>query len=545
MYASRTYAVALFILAGLPAGGQFDGNPSARSAFEQGEKARSNGRYADAAQDYQKAISLDPDFAQAYEQYIYARYLEIPPPTDQSGTAANSEQKEKAAADKVTQSLIENFQALSQQHPDKAIYLWALGQVYDESNPLREEQYCKQAVQIDPNFAPGYSCLADIANLRGDDPQEIALRRKAMNLEPGSSEADLAYVVADQSDAKTFKDATMQLIQRFPNSPRAAQALYWYAIHQTTEAAEIEILEQLYKQFPPAKFEVATVAAEKLFILLDRTDPPKAQALEHEMHIANPKGENEDWTAYSLYADTMAKANLEVKEKNLTATLITLQSMKPPNEYFDMTRKELLSALALDESGKTPAAFSALLVDYAKHPTAEVHAALVEYGAKLGKNSEQIEAAIWSVMRASSTPAIPFSLEDFSNGKQVSLADFRGHVVVLDFWYPNCGPCREYFPHLQKLAQKYKGKGVVVIAINDQEGQEAFVLPLLRSKGHDFIPLKGNEQWVRDVYHVQFFPSTFLIGEDGRIYFRPHVYDDSEERATGLEIDELLIHGGH
>jgi tetratricopeptide (TPR) repeat protein len=281
MYASRTYAVALFILAGLPAGGQFDGNPSARSAFEQGEKARSNGRYADAAQDYQKAISLDPDFAQAYEQYIYARYLEIPPPTDQSGTAANSEQKEKAAADKVTQSLIENFQALSQQHPDKAIYLWALGQVYDESNPLREEQYCKQAVQIDPNFAPGYSCLADIANLRGDDPQEIALRRKAMNLEPGSSEADLAYVVADQSDAKTFKDATMQLIQRFPNSPRAAQALYWYAIHQTTEAAEIEILEQLYKQFPPAKFEVATVAAEKLFILLDRTDPPKAQALEH------------------------------------------------------------------------------------------------------------------------------------------------------------------------------------------------------------------------------------------------------------------------
>lgn len=111
--------------------------------------------------------------------------------------------------------------------------------------------------------------------------------------------------------------------------------------------------------------------------------------------------------------------------------------------------------------------------------------------------------------------------------------------------YPNCGPCRESFPRLQKLAQKYKGKGVVVIAINGMEGQQAFVLPKLRSKGYDFIPLRGNQQWALDAYHVQAFPSTFLIGKDGRMYFRPHLYDDSEERATGLEIDELLSHSGH
>ncbi len=483
MSGSRTCVVALFVFAGLSAFGQFDGNKAAKAAYEQGEKALSNGRYADAAADYQKAISLDQNFAMAYQRYIFARNLEPLPPKDQSETAANREEEEKARADKLTQSLVEHFQSLSHQYPDRAIYLWALGQIYLESNPLREERYCRQAIHIDRNFAPGYSCLADIADLRGDDAREIALLRKVMNLEPDSPEADFAYVVADQSDPKTFKDATMQLIQKFPDSPKAAQALYWYAIHQSTEAGEIEVLEQLYRQFPSGKFEISTVAAEKLFTLLDRTDPPKAQALAHEMHLASPKDEDEDWTAYSLYADTMAKANLEVKEKNLPAALVTLQGMKSPNQYFDMTRKELLTALALDENGKTSAAFDALLVHYAKHPTAEIHVPLVEYGAKLGKSSDQIEAAIWSMMRASSTPATPFSLQDFSTGKNVSLADFRGHVVVVDFWFPNCGPCRESFPHLQKLVQKYKGKGVVVIAINSVEGQEAFYYHCCEARG--------------------------------------------------------------
>ncbi len=77
------------------------------------------------------------------------------------------------------------------------------------------------------------------------------------------------------------------------------------------------------------------------------------------------------------------------------------------------------------------------------------------------------------------------------------------------------------------------------MAINGMEGQQAFVLPKLRSKGYDFIPLRGNQQCALDAYHVQAFPSTFLIGKDGRMYFRPHLYDDSEQRATGLEIDRV------
>jgi hypothetical protein len=54
---------------------------------------------------------------------------------------------------------------------------------------------------------------------------------------------------------------------------------------------------------------------------------------------------------------------------------------------------------------------------------------------------------------------------------------------------------REAFPFLQQIAVKYKRQGVVVLAINDQEGQEADVVPILKSKGYDFIPLKGTQDW--------------------------------------------------
>ena len=71
MSVCRTCVVALFVFAGLPAWGQFDGNIAARAIYKQGEKALSNGSYADAVADYQKAISLDPNFAEAYQQYIF------------------------------------------------------------------------------------------------------------------------------------------------------------------------------------------------------------------------------------------------------------------------------------------------------------------------------------------------------------------------------------------------------------------------------------------------------------------------------------------
>lgn len=530
-----------------PAFAQYEGNTAAKQQLQQGDKARESGRYKDAVADYQKAISLDPDFAEAYQQYIFARHLEVVMPEillEESGKKPTPEQdkKFKAEDEKLTKSLAQEYEALAKQHPDKAVYPWALGQLYDESNPLKQEEYCQQSVHIDAKFAPGYECLSDIANLRGDEKQTIEFKRKVMELEPDNADQAFYYAEMFESDPTAYKEEIMQFVKKFPVSPRSAQALYWYADRQKTDDAKIEAFEQLRKQFAPAKFDWSEDGVENLFSIYDRADPEKAQALAHEMLNANPK--DKDWIARVAYGDTMAKAEQEMKENNPTAGLATLQTVTAPGRQFDMRRKELLQARALDAAGKTTEAYSALLTSYAKHPTDEIHTAMVEYGTRLGKTSQEVDAAIWSAIEANATPAIPFSLQKFTDDSQVSLAGYKGHVVIVDFWYPNCGPCRASFPYLQQLASKYKDKGVVVLAINGMEGQAAFVLPLMRSKGYDFIPLKGNEEWASNVYHVRGYPSTFLIGEDGRLYFKPHVYDDMEERATELEIEELLTRSG-
>src|SRR5436190_21154146 len=69
-------------------------------------------------------------------------------------------------------------------------------------------------------------------------------------------------------------------------------------------------------------------------------------------------------------------------------------------------------------------------------------------------------------------PAPQFSLANL-DGKNVSLKEFGDKVIVVDFWATWCGPCREEIPHLNKLYEYYRGKGLVVVGISmDDEGSE-------------------------------------------------------------------------
>src|SRR5688572_28929850 len=72
-------------------------------------------------------------------------------------------------------------------------------------------------------------------------------------------------------------------------------------------------------------------------------------------------------------------------------------------------------------------------------------------------------------------PAPDFTGVDLE-GKPVSLADYRGRVVMLDFWATWCGPCVQAIPHIQKVANKFADKPVTVLGINrDQPGSESRV----------------------------------------------------------------------
>jgi peroxiredoxin len=102
------------------------------------------------------------------------------------------------------------------------------------------------------------------------------------------------------------------------------------------------------------------------------------------------------------------------------------------------------------------------------------------------------------------------------DGKEVALSGLKGKVVVLDMWATWCPPCRASLPHLDKLYQSVKDKGVNVYAVNVQEEAddvEAFV-----KKTNLTVPvLLDKDGAVSQAYKASAIPETIIIGKDGKV----------------------------
>ena len=133
-----------------------------------------------------------------------------------------------------------------------------------------------------------------------------------------------------------------------------------------------------------------------------------------------------------------------------------------------------------------------------------------------------------------------FELKDL-NGKIVKLSDFRGSIVVLDFWATWCGPCIGSFPAMKKVMNELKDKSVKFLFIDTMESEELEnknekVKKILNSKKvSDFHVLldeiKDLNYQVTTAYNVPSIPAKFVIDNNGKIRYK----------STGFSTDENLI----
>lgn len=113
-------------------------------------------------------------------------------------------------------------------------------------------------------------------------------------------------------------------------------------------------------------------------------------------------------------------------------------------------------------------------------------------------------------------PAPDFKLKD-ADGKEVHLADYRGKVVLLDFWATWCGPCRIEIPWFTDLERKHKDKGFAVLGVSmDDEGWQV-VKPFLAEMKINYRVLLGNDEASHAYGGLDALPTTFLIDRDGKI----------------------------
>jgi peroxiredoxin len=152
-----------------------------------------------------------------------------------------------------------------------------------------------------------------------------------------------------------------------------------------------------------------------------------------------------------------------------------------------------------------------------------------------------LAALTTSVSIAAVTPSAPapdFTLRSVG-GPNLRLQEQRGRVVMVNFWATWCAPCRQEMPQLNKLYDKYRASGFVLLGVNidDDAGRAAEVATKL---GLKFPVLLDTDKAVSRSYELSSMPTTVLIDRDGRVRYLHRGYVQGYENLYEQQIRELL-----
>ncbi len=153
-----------------------------------------------------------------------------------------------------------------------------------------------------------------------------------------------------------------------------------------------------------------------------------------------------------------------------------------------------------------------------------------------------VVAAGHSETPASSMAGLPrtapaWKLKDLE-GKTVQLADFKGKVVILDFWATWCPPCRAEIPGFVALAKKYGAQGLAVVGVALDQGGEGLVKRFVKEQGVNYPVVLGDDEVVKAFGGIEAIPTTFVLDRSGRIVSHHVGFTDRKEFVK--EIKPLL-----
>lgn len=426
------------------------------------------------------------------------------------------------------------YKVWMEKHPENVNIPLAIGTIYYNAEMPQAKDFLLKAATMEPKNAKIWLMLSADAFTRGQNDLSTEYMKKAALVEPVNASYASAYLMSFEGSDPDYKQKVLDFVKRFPTSERGAQLLYWIAERTTNINDRINYFEELRKLYPPQKFNWSAGGMIHLADDYLQTDPEKALAL------INGMGEEKDWQVRKQVAESLIQINKLEENQNYKDAIIEFDGVKLPAFNYINDFVALKKAALLDKAGDVKAAYDSVAIKFAKLPTDQLYIALKLYGNKIGKDKEQVVKDIETIRSSTAAPAYPFELGLYTSNGKLSLESLKGKVVLLTFWFPACGPCREEFPHFQAVINKFKDKNVVYVGINVFPEQDPYVIPFMQNTKYSFIPLRGGSAFAAKYYGVRGEPENFLIDKDGKIIFRNFRIDNANHHTLELMISSLL-----
>jgi len=157
-----------------------------------------------------------------------------------------------------------------------------------------------------------------------------------------------------------------------------------------------------------------------------------------------------------------------------------------------------------------------------------------------GSSGDAMASMMGVNLRGKAAPG--FTLVDLA-GKKVSLSDFKGHPVVVNFWATYCGPCKLEMPWFQQMVAKYQPQGLVVLGLDQDEGEQNDVIAKAAKKVGVSYPILLPDDKVAKAYQLgDYLPETFYVGKNGVVVEQTvgaHALDELE-----ADIQKTIAAGG-
>ena len=151
---------------------------------------------------------------------------------------------------------------------------------------------------------------------------------------------------------------------------------------------------------------------------------------------------------------------------------------------------------------------------------------------QVGKNFDQEKAAVGYF-------APRFTLRNLQ-GNRESLENYRGRVVILNFWATWCAPCRMEMPSFEKLYRRFRSEGVAVLAVSIDKNADAQIKKFADKYDLSFPILLDAEGEAERLYPAMSIPFTYVIDRDGRVVAQVDGAKNWESRETFEAVEYLL-----